>query len=349
MRRTLLVALCTALAAAASPKEANGGSKSYSSYSVAVVQGDGAVNDLAGRSLQAPVVHVVDGSGKPVLGARVEFDAPKAGPGAVFSGGSTHYATTTNANGVAKAYGLLNNGVAGTFSLLVRVSYGGQTISELTLHQTNATSTMTHLATNTRKQQEPFPDASLSPSVVGVAMGDEFQVNGLSTPANATLTPGNRVQTQESAVTIYIHEHCEFLVGPHSAVIVQPHQVSVMSGAVRAKHFGDCKFGYGGLWVTSPAPNGDAVVALSNEHMEVGSVSGPVEIANELRVVSTVDPGTVSEFSFAPSTAASGAKANAPPSRKVIFMLGVGTGAALVGLGLAAAAIERSSAKPTSP
>jgi hypothetical protein len=307
------------------------------------------VNNLAGRSLEEPIVHVVDGLGKPVLGARVVFDAPKSGPGAVFSGGSTHYATTTNADGIAKAYGLVNNGVAGGFTLLVKVSYGGETISELTVHQTNATSKMAHLASNPRAQQEPYPDASLSPSVVGVAMGDQFEVNGLATPANATLAPGNRVQTQESPVTIYIHEHCEFLVGPHSSVIVQPHQVSVMTGAVRAKHFGDCKFGYGGLWVTSLAPNGDAVVALSNEHMEVGSVAGAVQIANELRVVSTVDPGTVSEFSFSPAMAASGAKANAPPSRKTIFMLGVGTGAVLVGLGLAAAAIERSSSKPTSP
>ena len=103
---------------------------------------------------------------------------------------------------------------------------------------------------------------------------------------------------KDTPVTIYIHDHCEFLIGPHSSVIIQPHQVSVTSGAVRAKHFGDCKSVTGGLWVTSPAPNGDAVVALSREHMEVGSVSGPVQIANEIKVVGMVQPGTVSAFNF---------------------------------------------------
>jgi hypothetical protein len=345
MRLFLTVALSAALAGAAPPKAAN----SVSSYRVAVLEGDGAVNSLPSRSMPEPVIRVADESGKPIPGARVEFDAPKGGPGAIFSGGSTHFATTTNAGGIAKAYGLHNNGVPGGFAVLVRVSYDGRTISQLTVHQTNVTSQMTHMSSSTRKQQEPFPDASLSPSVVGVALGDQFMVNGMSIPANATLTPGNRLQTEDSPVTIYIHDHCEFLVGPHSSVVVQPHQVSVMSGAVRAKHFGDCKFGYGGLWVTSETPNGDAVLALSNEHMEVGSVSGSVEIANELKVVGKVEPGTVSEFNFSASTTASGAKATAPTSKKVVFMLGVGTAAALVGLGLAAAAMAQSSSKPTSP
>jgi hypothetical protein len=318
-------------------------------YRVSIVEGDGALNGLASRSAREPVVRVADGSGKPVSGARVEFDAPKAGPGATFRGGSTHLAITTNSEGEAKVSGLRNNGVPGGFILLVHVSYEGQTIGDMAVHQTNVTGKMAHLSNNMRRQQEQFPDASVSTAAVGIAMGDQFLINGAPTPTNASLAPGSRVQTQATPVTIYIHDHCEFLIGPHSSVIIQPHQVSVTSGAVRAKHFGDCKFGYGGLWVTSPAPNGDAVVALSREHMEVGSVTGPVQIANEMKVVGMVQPGTVSAFNFNNSVAASGASASAPPSKKVVFMLGLGTGAALVGLGLSVAAVVQPAPAPTSP
>jgi hypothetical protein len=318
-------------------------------YRVAVVNGDGALNSLPSHSAHEPVVQVADSSGKPIAGVRVEFDAPKAGPGATFAGGSTHFATVTNAEGVAKAAGLKNNGVPGGYALLVHVSYQGQTIGEMTVHQTNVIAKMAHMS-GTTKGQEQYPDASLSSSVVGIAMGDQFLINGMPTPSNANLAPGNRVQTQNSPVTVYIHDHCEFLIGPHSQVIIQPHLVSVVAGAVRAKHFGDCKFGYGGLWVTSPTPTADAVVALSNEHMEVGSVTGLVQVANEVKVVSTVQPGTVSSFNFGNSGSASGASVSSPTSRKVIFMLGVGTGASLAGLGFALAAVAQpSSSSPTSP
>jgi hypothetical protein len=344
MLKILTIVLFAALAVAGSSK--NTPSRPYR---VAVVDGEGALNSLPSHSVREPVVRVADRLGKPIPGVRVEFDAPKAGPGATFSGGSTHFSTTTNSEGVAKASGLRNNGVPGGFALLVHVSFQGQTIGEMTVHQINVTSKMAHLSTNLRRQQEQFPDASISTAAVGVALGDQFLINGAPTPTNANLTPGNRIQTQNTPVTIYVHDHCEFLIGPHSSVIIQPHQVSVTSGAVRAKHFGDCKFGYGGLWVTSPAPNGDAVVALSSEHMEVGSVSGPVQIANEVNVVGMVQPGTVSAFNFNTAASASGATVSAPTSKKVIFMLGVGAGASLIGLGLSVAAIVQPLPVPTSP
>jgi hypothetical protein len=190
----------------------------------------------------------------------------------------------------------------------------------------------------------------MSSAVLGIAMGDQFMINGSPTPTNANLAPGNRIQTKETSVTIFIHDHCEFLVGPHSSVIVQPHVLSVMGGAVRAKHFGDCKFGYAGLWVTSPAANGDAVIALTDDHLEVGSVNGQIEVSNALNLVNTIQSGTVSEFNFANSATASGATIATGNSTKMAFMLGVGTGASLLGLGLALDAIAQpSSASPTSP
>jgi hypothetical protein len=344
MLRILAVTLFVAMSVAGVPK--NTPSRPYR---VVVAEGDGALNSLPSRSAHQAVVRVADASGKPIAGARVEFDAPKAGPGATFGAGSMHFAATTNSAGIAKASGLRNNGVPGGFALLVHVSYQGQLIGETTVHQINVAGKTARPSTNLGRPQEQFPDASISTATVGIALGDQFLINGAPTPTNANLTPGNRVQTQNTPVTIYIHDHCEFLIGPHSSVISQPHQISLTSGAVRARHFGDCKFGYGGLWVTSSVSNGDAVVALSSEHMEVGSVSGPVQIANEVNVLSTVQPGTVSAFNFSSAAAASGATISAPPSRKVVFMLGVGTGAALLGMGLSVTAIVQPAPASTSP
>ena len=345
MRRFLTYFLLAALSFAGTPKNSP-----TPPFHVAIVSGDGALNSLPSHSAHEPIIKVADGSGKPIVGARVEFDAPKAGPGAKFNGGATHFSTTTNAEGVAKATGLRNNGVPGGFAMLVHVSYQGQNVGDVTLHQTNVAGRVARVSSSTRAQQEPYPDASMSTAVVGIAMGDQFLINGAPTPTNANLAPGNHIQTQNSPVTVFIHDHCEFLVGPHSSVVIQPHLLSVTSGAVRAKHFGDCKFGYGGLWVTSPSPNGDAVVALSSEHMEVGSVSGPVEVSNALKVVSTIQPGSVSAFNFGNAGSASGATITGPTSKKVIFMLGVGTGASLLGLGLAVDAISQpSSTSSTSP
>jgi hypothetical protein len=346
MRKILIyVLLATALLIAGDPKN-----NSVPSFRVAIVEGDAALNNLPSRAAQSPVVRVADGAGKPVSGARVEFDVPKAGPGVVFGGGSTHFSTTTNAEGIAKAVGLRNNGVPGGFAVLVHVSYQGQPVADTMLHQTNVASAPTHVAPRPRIQQE-FPDASMSSTVLGVAMGDQFILNGSPTPTNTNLAAGSRVQTKESPVTLVLRDKCEFLIGPHSSVIIQPHLLSVMGGAVRAKHFGDCKFGYGGLWVTSPSPTGDAVVSLSDDHLEIGSISGPVEISNALKVVNTIQPGSVSAFNFSKTGTASGATINTGrPSTKLVFMLGVGTGASLLGLGLAVDAISQpSSANPTSP
>jgi hypothetical protein len=343
MRKLLIFALLAATLAAGDPKN-----NPTPSFHVAIVEGDGALNSLPSRFAQEPVVRVADSYGKPVAGARVEFDVPKAGPRFTFSGGATHFSAITNAEGVARATGLRNNGIPGGFAVLVHVSYQGQTVADTLLHQTNLAAPNAHVVPRPRSQQETYPDASMATAVLGVAMGDQFLINGTATPTNTNLSPGNRIQTKDSPVTIFIHDHCEFLVGPHSSVIVQQHLLSVMGGAVRAKHFGDCKFGYGGLWVTSPAADGDAVVALTDEHMEVGSVSGEVQVANAIRVVNTIQPGSVSDFNF--GNAATGATVSNGSSNKVAFMLGVGTGAALLGLGLAVDAIAQpSSSAPTSP
>jgi hypothetical protein len=177
-------------------------------------------------------------------------------------------------------------------------------------------------------------------------------VNGAETPGNANLLSSTRVQTLASPTTLFLHDNCEFLEGPHSSVLVAPNTVALESGAVRATHFGNCKIGYGGLWVTVSGAqnNADGVVAITSDAMEVAAVNGELRVINGVGdVVRTVAPGTVSRFGL--TSLASGATAGGPPATGTAtrnkVLLGVGAGAGLAALGLAIAATASSS--PISP
>ena len=150
-------------------------------------------------------------------------------------------------------------GWAGAYLLSVHVSFQGQSIGEAQIHQTNISGNVSrHLqqgATAGSPGEVPG-NITLSNNVVGIALGDQFLVNGASTPSNANLLKGTRIQATDKAVTLYLHDRCEYLVAPHSAVTVNPGVVTLESGSVRAKRFGTCRIMYGGLWVTG-GPNSD--------------------------------------------------------------------------------------------
>ncbi len=326
-----------------------------SAFHIAIIDGEGALNNIQGRVAREPVVQVEDKNRKPVAGAYVEFDTPSNGAGATFANGSTHFATTTNSDGLATASGLRNNSVAGSFSIVVHVSYQGQSIGELSIHQTNVTKKVANISntlqnepkTSTNDISATSSSVSNASGVLGVALGDQFLVNGSSIPGNANLLPGTRIQTVGSPTTLFLHDHCEYLVGPHSSVLIQPKLVTVESGAVRAKHSGNCKVGYGGLWVWGSDPNADGVVAIVGDNMEVGSVNGRLEVANTMgEMVGQVPSGSVSTFGTA--TVASGATAGAAGmSGRRALALGMGVGVGLAGLGVAVAAFAQ--AASTSP
>jgi hypothetical protein len=295
----------------------------------------------------------VDANHRPVSGAYVEFDAPSSGAGATFGNGSAHFATTTNADGLAVGSNLKNNGIPGAYVLAIHVSFQGQSIGETQVHQTNVTG-----AVSKRLQQgtvsptagEVPHDIALSNNVLGIALGDQFLVNGASTPSNANLLNGTRVQALDKPTTLYLHNHCEYVVGPRSAVTIGPKTVTLESGSVRAKRFGDCRLTYGGLFVTA-APNADGVASLTPQSLEVAAISWTVQVVNGAGdVISSVSAGTVA--SFGTSAVASGATIGGTsiPLRTVV-LLTTGVGVALAGLGLATDAILQpaSAATPTSP
>src|SRR5207253_3227070 len=119
------------------------------------------------------------------------------------------------------------------------------------------------------------------------------------------------------------------------------------NGAVRARRFGNCKLGYGGLWVAiKGAPDGaDGVVAITNDAMEVAAISGELQVVNGVGdILGTVAPGTVSSFGL--TSLASGATAGGAPaatSTRNKVLLGTAAAAGLAGLGLAISAAATSS------
>jgi hypothetical protein len=194
-------------------------------------------------------------------------------------------------------------------------------------------------------------NVTLSNSVVGIALGDQFLVNGASTPSNANLLKGTRVQALDKPITLYLHDHGEFVVAPHSVIAIAVKLVMLESGSVRARHFGDCRIGYGGLYVTG-APNADGVAALTGQNLEVASISGNAQVVNGAgEVVSTVQAGSVA--SFGTSTVASGASIGGTsrlPFKKALLLTS-GVAIALAGLAIATDAILQpaSAGTPTSP
>jgi len=316
------------------------GELSGTAFHIAVIDGQGAWNSVQAKLAHEPVVQVQDRNHKPVAGAYVEFDTPNSGAGALFANGTTHFSSTTNADGMATASGLHNNGVAGPFIISVHVSFQGQSVGEAAIRQTNIPKS---IAANSNNLQDPrtpaASDASLPANVLGIALGDQFLLNGAPTPSNANLFRGSRLQTMGAPTTVLLHDKCEFLLGPHSAVTFSEHQIHIENGAVRAKHFGNCKMGYGGLWVTGVQANSDGLVSISGESMEVASVSGELQVLNTTgEIVSTISPGSVATFGA--SSVASGASIGAPVlSVRSAALLGVGAGVALAGLGLAVDAV----------
>jgi hypothetical protein len=91
---------------------------------IAIVQGEGAFNNIERRLGRNIIVEVQDENGKPVAGADVTFVAPQMGASVTFEGAST-MTRKTNEEGRAATSGLVPNGVEGRFEIRVLASHNG--------------------------------------------------------------------------------------------------------------------------------------------------------------------------------------------------------------------------------
>lgn len=92
---------------------------------VAVIEGEGAVNNARQRVARDPVVRVEDENHRPVVGAAVVFTLPVSGPSGEFSNGSKTLTVVTDNEGTAAAHGLKLNQSPGKLQIYVTVSYRG--------------------------------------------------------------------------------------------------------------------------------------------------------------------------------------------------------------------------------
>jgi len=116
---------------------------------IKVLEGNGAINNIARRTAYPPVVQVLDGSGQPLAQVLVTFVVPAVGAGGRFGDSGTVLNVVTDSEGKATARGLVPNNVAGSFEIRVTAAYRGQT-ARATITQTNA-SPIKSSSNNTRK------------------------------------------------------------------------------------------------------------------------------------------------------------------------------------------------------
>jgi len=93
---------------------------------VAVIDGDGAFNDIKNKIGHPPAVEVRDESNDVVAGAEVVFTMPALGPGGTFANGQRSMKATTDGRGIATAESFRPNPTEGRFAIAVAASYMGK-------------------------------------------------------------------------------------------------------------------------------------------------------------------------------------------------------------------------------
>lgn len=261
---------------------------SPSSFHIAIIDGEGALNNVEGRLAREPIVQVEDKNHKRVEGAYVEFDTPNVPgqPGAQFADGSTKLIAMTDAAGQVSAAGLRNNQVTGPFDINVTVRYQGQVVATGVIHQTNVCKKMAHVSRTLELNPTGHQSAPpLPPGMAGVAVGQNMLVNGSSVPGNANLANGAQLQTLGSPVKVFLGNNCQFLIGPNSVATVNASGLSLAKGAARSEPFGNCSMDSHGLKVQGDGPTAEGVVRVTDRNLEVGSLSGNVKVLDSKGVL----------------------------------------------------------------
>jgi hypothetical protein len=267
-----------------------------SAFHIAIIDGEGAINNVKGRLAREPVVQVEDRSHRPVAGAYVAFDSPASGPGGVFADGSTHFVAVTDQYGRAVAQGFQNNGTAGNFTIQVHVTYQGQPIGNTEIHQVNVTPKVANMSKNLQNSSgTEAANIAVAAGVLGVAAGAEFVVDGSTIPGNSNLMSGAQVQTGSNTIELFLHNQCRFLMGPNSSVIVQPNELVLQKGSLRGRHFGNCKVTHAAVALVGLDPSTDAV-AVAGKGLEVAALDGTVQVLNGSAIAGTVAAGHLAAF-----------------------------------------------------
>jgi hypothetical protein len=126
----------TGQAAISQTNTLSGAAAAAGELQIAILEGEGGINNIRRGSATRPVVEVRDRNNVPVPGALVTFTLPEFGASASFVDGSRFFTVATDANGQATVPSMRPNAVEGRFQINVSASKDGQTATA-TISQTN--------------------------------------------------------------------------------------------------------------------------------------------------------------------------------------------------------------------
>ncbi len=164
-----------------------------SGIEVVVLEGDGATNSLAGKSLHPVTILVQDSARKPIEGAVVSVMLPANGAGGAFGYGNTIETKRTGREGRVTFSGMRARNLAGSFRSDVRASSGGLRGAAV-FTQTNAEIDAPALSGWTNKRTLIMLGVIAAGAGIGLAVG-LHNSSGTGNPAGYTVTPGGPTVT----------------------------------------------------------------------------------------------------------------------------------------------------------
>lgn len=153
---------------------------------IQILDGEGALNDIRGRTAREPIVEIDDENHKPIAGALVIFTTPGSGPSATFANGLSTFQTTTLSDGRAVAHGFKPNSVSGAYQIQIAASLGSLS-SVAVINETNviaSSSAHTHAA-----RPVPLKAIAIIATVAGGAIVAGYLVSQQGTHSD-TITAG---------------------------------------------------------------------------------------------------------------------------------------------------------------
>lgn len=91
--------------------------------SIAVLEGEGTINNVRNRKPTNIVVLVRDGNRNPIPGASVTFTIPPEGASAAFANGATTATVQSDKDGQARVEGIRSNSAPGPYQIQVEAKY----------------------------------------------------------------------------------------------------------------------------------------------------------------------------------------------------------------------------------
>jgi hypothetical protein len=156
---------------------------------VIVLQGEDAINSIQTREGTPPVVEVRDRNDRPVDGANVVFELPRAGAGGSFPGQQLTFSGQTNRQGQVGVPAFVPNRESGRFSINVAATHGSS-MGSARIRQTNSPRAM---STETSPAHKSGKWKLLAIVAAGAAAGGVIlatRKSSAATPPSVTLSPG---------------------------------------------------------------------------------------------------------------------------------------------------------------